>query len=1186
MPNTYTEQGILTRLNTMPDGIKLGSLAKGGFGSIVANVFHNTTNVPYSSYNQNDRQMVTGAEAYAYRPEVIRDTLLVMTVSQRAWLTQRLSPVMILPETAKVLVWQVTKFKQSLATQVPHLGISRQSRHERIKVQAAVKRIGKMYTMEHDFMNTREGLRYHLAQLEQMANSMRDTIYYDILHTVVNAHEWERNFVRTRKLFNELSADEYFRNQIWSFAILQKLENAFPIMATNIEERMTYWGGEADVFIIPPQIIRYVNLVPTENTEFMKAGPIGQQRLYDSLRPYAVSGVNDVFIARSYFQDEMMGARQLLEDTKEFGEYYPMRTPDYDPDVPYRTKHMHIKIYSYIRDAMVELKAKDMLQHCHLFNEDGSPLYLNQIPDAYEPFAREADRHTDLWYTPPAPSSNQPGRVEIFGQMEPRYFTVEDKEHMAHTVVNALRTHLNEAGCNSLLCDFSEGLDLLRRIQNIAASPETLNAIADLATRAGLAPVNAVSASLSATVGLPEYRQDPTTGFIAAAPAAAAPFETLLPGLQSEAGLRYLIRYGGAALAEEKRKAEKFLASLSTISRYLASWFPGNLALSSMFVSSVWQFPSATGSLLDNLLLDGVNPALFIQRGAGGPGLLNLIKQVIAGFAANSPFIFDVDASIAAAAGAANQAGNVFMTPDRRIALWSLVSLLQIAESVRPSLDAAQITAIRARFNFAPDPAAPAANDTIAILGTVDLPPLMQDLTQVAAPAYGGIDTDEKRTALLDSLSRQAEAVINSPIQGTYFRSPFLVSRAFAESLQRLGDPRFQVGNPTSPDVPTTPEDALPMIVGNNSSASAGPFFSTLMSTAMGATMADMLVSGGGMNVGAAADYTYPTESAARRAALYFSSTNPLAVIPPENIPIFSETARAAIERSNTLFTSNLQESWAAIDAYTPDVLLRAIMHIYDLTPVHRMAYEQWFGNNILSNIDFYITRPHIQVSALDVIKIKAGSDTMITGVAPGQFELGDDPNVQAHLGTMTSKHVIMMMKPENVCNQKGAMINGVLGGLNTVPIDPRKYDMGLGNFDGQDMIVVPISRRDRFEGNVLSLTGNLRIAETRALSLKTDANEVQYETYPRMNKIFGFLQNRSGVNTEASVVASLQDEYSNVLCLAGPHVTVEPRTNKFKFAVRGDSYLSGLIAPKCGQLLSGKMVKLQDDAWKGYTEI
>lgn len=1181
MPNTYTEQGILTRLNTMPDGIKLGSLAKGGFGSIVANVFHNTTNVPYSSYNQNDRQMVTGAEAYAYRPEVIRDTLLVMTVSQRAWLTQRLSPVMILPETAKVLVWQVTKFKQSLATQVPHLGISRQSRHERIKVQAAVKRMGKMYTMEHDFMNTREGLRYHLAQLEQMANSMRDTIYYDILHTVVNAHEWERNFIRTRKLFNDLSADEYFRNQIWSFAILQKLENAFPVMAANIEERMTYWGGEADVFIIPPQIIRYVNLVPTENTEFMKAGPIGQQRLYDSLRPYAVSGVNDVFIARSYFQDEMMGARQLLEDTKEFGEFYPMRSPDYDPDVPHRTKHMHIKIYSYIRDALVELKAKHMLQHCHLFYEDGAPLYLHEIPDAYEPFAREADAHKDIWYSAPAVAGGKPGNVEIFGQMEPRYFTVEDKEHMAHTVVNALRTHLKEAGCNALLCDFAEGLDLLRRIQNIAASPVALNTIAAVATAAGVVPVNAASASLSATIGLPEYRQDPTTGFIAAQPAA---FDTLLPGLQSEAGLRYLIRYGGAALAEEKRKAEKFLASLGTIARYLASWFPGNLALSSMFVSSVWQFPSATSSLLDNLLLDGVNPPLFIrQGGAGAPGLLNLIRQVVAGFGANSPFRFDVDASIAAAVAGA--AGAV-LTNDQRIALWSSVSLLQVAESVRGALNQAQVTAIRARFQFAPDPAVPAADDTIVIIGTADLLPLMQGLTQDAPPAYGKMDTDEIRISLLERLANQAETVIKSPGQGNYFRSPFLVSRAFAESLQRLNDDRFQVGNPLAPDVPTEPEDALPMIVGNSSSASAGPFFSSLMSTAMGATLADMLVNGSGMNVGAAADYAYPTESAARRAALYFASTNPLAAVPQQNIPIFSETARTAMDRSNALFTSNLQQSWAAIDAYTPDVLLRAIMHIYDLTPVHRMAYEQWFGNNILSNIDFYITRPHIQVSALDVIKIKAGSDTMITGVAPGQFELGDDPNVQAHLGTMTSKHVIMMMKPENVCNQKGAMINGVLGGLNTVPIDPRRYDMGLGNFDNQDMIVIPIPRRDHFEGNVLSLTGSLRIAETRALSLKTDVNEVQYETYPRMNKIFGFLQNRSGVNTEASVVASLQDEYSNVLCLAGPHVTVEPRTNKFKFVVAGTSYLSGLISPKCGQLLSGKMVRQQDNAWKGYIEI
>lgn len=1172
MPNTYTEQGILTRLNTMPDGIKLGSLSKGNFGSIVANVFHNTTKVPNSSYNQSDRQMVTGAEAYAYRPEVIRDTLLVMTVGQRAWLTQRLSPVQILPETAKVLVWQVTKFKQSLATQVPHLGISRQSRHERIKVQAAVKRIGKMYTMEHDFMNTREGLRYHLAQLEQMANSMRDTIYYDILHTVVNAHEWERNFIRNRKLFNDLSADEYFREQIWAFAILQKQENAFPIMAANIEERMTYWGGEADVFIIPPQIMRYVNLVPTENTEFMKAGPVGQQRLYDSLKPYSVSGVNDVFVARSYFQDEMMGARQLLEDTKEFGEFYPMRTPDYDPDVPYRTKHMHIMVYSYIRDSLVELKAKKMLNHCHLFTETGDPLYLNKIPDFYEPFAEPEHMGKDLWNY--ADSNGKAQEVVFFGQMEARYFTVEDKEHMAHTVINAMRSQLRDSACDDMLCAFNDGIDLLRRIQSIGASPGVLTDMFALASASGI-DEPASTASLSTTIGLPEFRQDPSTGFLSAAPIGGT-FNALLPGLQSEAGFRYLIRYGGANLADEKKKAARFLEAVGSIASYLEDFFPGNLALHPEFVSSVWQFPSLTSNLVDNLLLGGYNPPIFIRSGVDGSNLTNLLTRMVAELPVNSPFTFSVSDTVAQGGGA---------TREQLVSLYVIIALLKVASAAfaSGSLDQAAADGINAVLGRSA-----AAPFTITLVDSNQITALMANLYAVpgTGAAFGRLDTVEARQALAEPLLEQAGAVLANGERGAYFRSPFLASYAFAESLSRNPDDRFRIGDPTQPSVPVEPVDALPMIVGKNAPSDV-PLVSSLMSTVLAATQLEMHNNGVGMDISAAPDYAYPQESAAVSAARYYSQgRNPIVAVPQGNLAIFSETARAAIADGVALFTNTLQASWSAIDANTPNPLLRAIMHVYDLTPVSRMAYEKWFKNNILSNIDFYITRPHIQVSALDVIKVKAGSDTMITGVAPGQFELGDDPNVQGHLGTMTSKHAILMMKPENVCNQKGAMINGVLGGLNTVPIDPAKYDMGLGNFDGQDMIVIPVARRDHFEGNVLSLTGSLRTAETRALSLKTEAKESQYDTHPRMNKIFGFRQNRSGVNTEASVVAALQDEYSNVICLAGTHVTVEPRTSKFKYAVQGDSYLSGLISPKCGQLLSGKMVKRPDNAWKGYTEL
>lgn len=1180
----------------MPDGIKLGSLAKGGFGSIVDNVFRNTTNVPWSSYNRDDAQMITGAEAYAYRPEVIRDSLIVMTVGQRAWLTQRLSPVAIIPETTKVITWQVTRFKQTMATQVPNLGIPRQSRHERIKVQAAVQRFGKAYSMEHDFMNTREGLRYHLAMLEQMANSMRDTIYYDILSKVVDAHEWERSFVRQKKLFIEQSADEYFRKQVWSFAILQKQHNAFPIMAADIEEKMTYWGGDADVFIIPPQIIRYVNLVPRENNSFMEAGPIGQQRLYDSIRPFATSGVNDVFIARSYFQDEMMGARQLLEDTKEFGEFYRMASPEYDPDVEHRTKHMHIQIYSHTRDAMAEIKVKTALKHCHLFiqggADDGAPLYIDNIEDGYGPYARSGDEQLDLWSyrTMDANGVVKSENAELFGQMEPRYFPVEDKQHLAHTVVAAIRNNIGADSCSKLLCDFNAGLDLLRRIQGIGGAD--LDRVLAIARAAAFGTSQRVN-PLSPTVGLEEFRQDPTTGFVASAPAAGV-LDRLLPGLQSEAGLRYLIRYGEASLNAEKEIAAKFLAAVGEIVRYLDTLFPGNLALSESFVSSVWQFPTNLTAMIDNLLTDGYNPPLFVRAGANAAAPVAVLQDMINGWndgAGNaSPLRFELSESIAEAnAGLQNPADPSDGQVDYAFIVVGMITLMNPAR-----LDPAQTGVVAGIIGRR----ASAGGDEIANIvsrvadGASEGRAIAVQLRAAAPAAASGVARDDALNAFVASLLSQARQV-RATGGGRYYRTPFLVSRALATYLERNPNPDVLVGNPAFPDLPTQPAEALPMIVGSRQPGESG-FNSALMSTLISATLGDMYMGARsasenvGMDIGAAPSYSYPVRTPATRAAIFFGGgQNPAAQVPAANqLDVYSETARFLISSGAALFTQNMQASWRAIDSFTPNPLHRAIMHIYDLTPIHKRAYEQWIANNILLNIDFYVVRPHIQVSALDVIKVKAGSDTMMTGVAPGQFEVGDDPNTQSHLGTMTSKHVILVLKPENVCNQKGAMINGVLGGLGTNPIDPRDYDMAHGDFTNQDIIYIPVSRRDTIDGNVLSLTGSLEIAELQMLSLKLDSKGPQYETYPRMNKVFGFIQNRVGSASEDSVVGAAAYERSNVICLAGTHITVDPLSNKFKFAVQGASYLTGLISPKCGDLLSGKMVARSETAWSKFVEV
>lgn len=1201
---TYTQAGALARLNVMPDGVKLGSLSKGGFGSIVSNVFHNTTSVPYSSYNKDDAQMTTGAEAYAYRPEVIRDTLLVMTVGQRAWLTQRLSPVQIMPETAKILTWTTTKFKNSFATQVPNLGIPRLARYEKIKVQAAMKRTGKAYAMEHDFMSMREGLRYHLAQLEQIANAMRDTIYHDILFTVVNAHQWERNYIRQKKIYGDQSAEEYFRDQVWAFAMLQKEKNAFPKMDAQIDERMTWWGGQADTYIIPPQIIRYVNLVPRENNSFMEAGPIGQQRLYDSIRPYATVNTTDVFVARSYLQDEMVGARQLLEDTKEFGEFYRMQAPRYNPDAPYRTSHCNIMIFSFKHDEMREITQEWALDAAGLFRADNDePIYLSDAgPYRLTSNNRSGEEQLDIFnFSYVENGVTKYSNARFFGEMEPRYFNLDDKIYMANTVLNTLRQKLG-TGCGDLLCNFSEGIGLLRRIQAIGGTDANLTILLAIADAAGVGLSARVDALLSPTLGLPEFVQDPATGFLG--PAAGFVLRQLIPGLQSEAGLRFLIRYGTNELSAEKLIAAKFLTAVNDIARHLESYFPNNVALSREFVSSVWQYPTASTGFVDNLLAGGYNPPLFIRAaGAGALAAGDAYRIALNNFIQGVPVAFQLD--LAETLGAAG------VTDLSRDYLFVIVGLLQFLAR-QPLADQAAIDAFKVAIGMEDVPAA----GNVAAFIRVNLPALASEqdaanqldtlLDNLAAnfATFANFANANARRTFITTLMEQSEALRNSGqiIGSDFYRSPFLVSRALASSLSGNSNVaaairnRFRVANPSFPDIPASPEQALPSIIGARSDAPGITFTSALLSQIAAMNIADPNPTASAeqqgqytgvetVMVGAAPAYNYPMRSPAASAAASLRAQFGVQVPAAVARDTYTDTARLALKLGNRMFGAGMIAGWASVEANVPDALLAAIIHVYDLTPIHRRAFIQWYNNDILTPIDFYITRPHIQVSQLNVVKMKAGSDTMITGVSPGQFEVADDAATQSHIGTVTGKHGVLMMKPENVCNQKGAMINGVLGGLGVNMIDPAKYDMGMGNFTNQDIIVIPVARRDRFDGNVLSLTGSLDTVETRALGLAQEKG-VQFETYPRVNRRYGFIEGRSGVNTEDTAVAAMQDEYTNVICLAGTHVTVDQRTSEYKYVRKGQSFLTGLIWPKCGNLLAGKMTGLPEVMWSTFVEL
>lgn len=1237
MPPSYTQAQVLNQMAGLPDALPFGKLweqANGGSNSILANVFRNTMTNPKQGYDRTDQQITTGAEAYFGSVQVISDTFSVMTLTDDNWLTKVFAPIVPMPENVKSFAMNKTIFKGAMASEVPHLGVPRLARSERHTVQATLDRIGFGYVMEHDFMNTREGLRYHLGHLQQMANAMLEAVKYDIMFTALDAYKFERDYIKDHNLYKQFDPDTYFSEQIWAFAILQKQKNGMEKMHAEIEKRMQQWRGVADTYIMPLEVVQFLNLAPHENISFSEAGPSGPGRLEDSMKPFGVLNKQPVYIARSYFSSQMDGSRQWLEDTKQFGEWYRMSNPAYSPDLPYRSAHRSIKIYSFPKKAFVEITMLDALKYSMLFDwRTGLPMYLDNPNFPYQSHLRGSAEHKDIFnYKTVVNGTTQYKHAHFFGEMELHYWTPSDKIAQAHSVVGALKDRLDN--CSKTLCDFNDGLALLRRIQRIPYSPaasaamQALDAAATVSSTVGRGLGN-----LANLIPIQQWTQDPNTNFVAVSRKPS--FDILPPGIQSEGGLNFLIAYGSDALAAEKAIATRFLAAVKEITGYLTELFPDCLLLSPAYASSVQQYPSASSVFIDNLLLNGYNPPIFIQKMAGAGGrarIYQAIEDARASWPADAQgdFPFRISESIdtssldpatdqipvwqglfmiTAIVSALMEAG-LFHRGGRVAQQWDeLATILRVA---RPNNEDTreEVTLDLKRFDNG-DVRGEAGRILDQILASPELARFAVSLSDPDT-ASNFLDNAFELSQRLTSRPASSEA-------GTFVRTPFLASSAFAASLYRAryesnggqGDPSISlyIADPRFPEVPATreifnevtrfyPERGLglqeremagealeefnpawnPRIneklpIGSNS------LFASIMAGHLGVGLNNELP------IGEIASDEIPLRSQGARLAEEARRAFPLHTsLRPDAVSAPPAALTRLMELGERFFARSFSRSWQLIEKSVQNPLIKALAHIYDATPIHRDAVASWYENNVRIPFDCVVTRPVIEVKTLTIIKAKAGRDTIITAMAPGQFETGDDPITQWHVGTVTGRHKCMVISPENFYIWKNAFICGVNGGLGTEPITPADYDKGRGQFKHQDIMVIPLSPRDQIKSNIFSLTGDLAIAETSGLSLAAHG-KYQHENCARVNKAWGFNSARYGINEEESAVdAEVVASWPNVLCHAGPHLSMNPRTGEFTVYHKGESYLTGLIHDECAATLMGRMEDLDRDPWVGYS--
>lgn len=324
-----------------------------------------------------------------------------------------------------VVTWNETIFKKHVATPTPELGVVRLVESKRMEHEAAMVRYGVGYYMEHGFMSTKEGIMYHMEKLRQLAQASLEAIKFDVIVSLLQAGVVHRKWEVENNVYKGRKLEMALNNRVWMFAAMQKHKRPLNLIDTRITEIMNKYGGRADTWIMPPQLINYLTNVPDEYLSYKEAGSRGPDIVFDRAQPFSIINKNRVFVSRSYETEEITGREEIMSQRSEVGEFYVMADRFADDHQGYTSRCRNIQIYDQDGDRWHTISAMWALDHSYLFKEDGKPLYSGE-GGAYDSGFTGHDQHEDIFNY----FDNARGewmRAEYMGELRNDYFTTENK---------------------------------------------------------------------------------------------------------------------------------------------------------------------------------------------------------------------------------------------------------------------------------------------------------------------------------------------------------------------------------------------------------------------------------------------------------------------------------------------------------------------------------------------------------------------------------------------------------------------------------------------------------------------------------------------------------------------------------------------------------------------------------------
>ena len=566
-------------------------------------------------YDEKDRATWTLPEGYTLaggRNEYLATTFEELAFFADSWYTQVALPITRTDKTG--VQWERFEFDGTLTDIVPHRGVTRIVQSSRTEGSATFDRRGLGFRLEHGFMNTELGRQHYRANIAQINRAVEETNNFGVLHALLTCDDYNAEWERENGWYNGKEVKDVLENDVFLWDILKQTKNGMFILDTWVTGRMNRYKGEADMWIVTPEITQYITQVPKENTDYWLAGARGPSTLVDGVDSFTNFGRGlRIYVTRTYDVDKD-GPVDPMSSPRQIGEYYAALDTNKGGDYNgYRSIWRSIQIYDEDNDKFETLDLNFLLENSRRHDENGKLRNINAINRFTAKFSAEDVNADFLHYV------DQEGDLQVADYMGQTRINVDDVLDVGRSILTTLPLSVKDGA--SLHKVFYDGVRAINLIESLSYSDDKvkayLNAVADALELDDLPS----DPSLLETVNIKPVKTN-SFGSIDLLAGGGLP---LPPGYANYPGFRTiaaLSRQGDQTVTNQGFDAQwfkivaDFVDLIDDIVSKLRIYLPNAIVLNKKYASPWWTKPDAATVFFENVITKHRYPLFFKLGGA------------------------------------------------------------------------------------------------------------------------------------------------------------------------------------------------------------------------------------------------------------------------------------------------------------------------------------------------------------------------------------------------------------------------------------------------------------------------------------------------------------------------------------------------------------------------------------------